>query len=121
MKPTRKQLIEEIIVQGHIFAVRHYHGVLTLPIRQIKPSVMRKFKINRWQFDKLLLSEGLPTYHEDGLNLCSCGQRESSKLGYVTLDFNHPTFMNSFCYFQLNPEIARKIIELRLSNEGKVI
>lgn len=113
MKPTRKELIEEIIAQGYTFAVQHGHGGLFPPIRNIKPSVMRKFRLNRWQFDKLLLSDGHPTYYEDGLNLCSCGQRESSALGYVTFSPEHPTMMNSFCYFQLNPEIARKIIESR--------
>lgn len=112
MKVTRKQLIEEIVIQSYNFSIREYHCVMTPPIRQIKPSVMRKLRLNRWQFDKLLLSEGQPTFYEDGFILCSCGQRESSGLGYVTRNPEHPTFMNSYCYFQLNPEIARKVIEV---------
>jgi len=115
MKPTRKQLIEEIIVQGYTFAVRKYRGVMCPSIRSIKRLVMRKLRLNRWQFDKLLLSNGIPSYHEDGLHLASCGSRQSSKLNYVTLDHEHPTFMNSFCFFEINPEIARKIIESRHS------
>ena len=68
------------------------------------------------KFDKLLLSEGVPRYHEDGLGLASCGSRASSKLNYVTFDHDHPTFMNSFCFFEINPEIARKIIEAQKPN-----
>ena len=116
MKVTRKQLIEEILVQGYSFAIREYHGVMCPHIRRIKPSVMRKFRLNRWEFDKLLLSEGVPYYHEDGLGLASCGSRASSKLNYVTFNHEHPTFMNSFCFFEINPEIAKKIIEAQKSN-----
>jgi hypothetical protein len=116
---TRKQLVEEILFQGYMYVI-HHHGVAFVPVRQIKPSVMRKLGLNRWKFDKLLLSEGQPTYHEDGFILCSCGARESSKLGYVTYNHEHPTFMNSFCYLQLNLEIARKIVENRkLEKEEK--
>ena len=111
MKPTRKQLIEEIVIQGYKVALNKYHGGMCPAIREIKPSIMRQFKLNRWDFDRLLLSEGHLDYYKDGINLASCGRKVSTNLEYVTFDHEHPTIMNSYCFFQINPEVARKIIE----------
>ena len=109
MKASRKKLIQEIIKEGYHFAIHEYRGVTFVPVRVVKRKVMKKLKINRFEFDKILLSEGRPNYHTEGLNLASCGSRVGGNLNYVTRDYNRPTFMNSFCFFQINPEFAKEL------------
>ena len=109
MKVSREKLIQEIIKEGYRFAIREYHGVTFVPIRAVKRKVMKKLKINRWEFDKILLSKGRPNYHTEGLNLASCGSRVGGNLNYVTHDHEHPTFMNSYCFFEINPEFAKRL------------
>ena len=110
MKVNREKLIQEIIKEGYSFAIREYHGVTYVPVRVIKRKLMKKLKINRFEFDKILLSGGRPNYHTEGLNLASCGSRVGSNLNYVTHNYNHPTFMNSYCFFQINPEFVKELL-----------
>ena len=111
MKVNREKLIQEIIKEGYRFAIEKYHGVTFIPIRAVKRKVMKKLKINRWEFDKILLSEYGPNYHTDGLSLASCGSRVGGNLNYVTHNHEHPTFMNSYCFFEINPEFAKELMK----------
>ena len=108
---TRKELIEEIIKESYKFSIEKYRGVMFVPIREIKPKLMKKFKLNRFKFDKLLLSEGEPFFHEDGLGLSRCGGYQSSRLNYVSSVKEHTSFMNSFCFFDINFEVAKKLLK----------
>lgn len=106
---ARNRLIQEIIKEGYQYAIQKYHGVTFIPVKAIKRKIMKKIKINRWQFDKILLSEGFPSYHEEGLGLASCGSRQTTNLNYVTRNPDKPTFMNSYCFFEINPNFAKNL------------
>ena len=111
MKVSREKLIQEIIKEGYYFATHKYHGVTFVPVREVKRKVMKKLKINRWVFDKILLSKGILDYHKEGLHLSGCGSRVGGNLNYVTHNHEHPTFMNSYCFFQINPEFAKRLMK----------
>ena len=111
MKVNREKLIQEIIKEGYYFATHEYRGVTFIPVREVKRKVMKKLKITRFEFDKLLLFEGKPGYHTEGLSLSSCGGRVGGNLNYVTHNHEHPTFMNSYCFFQINPEFAKRLMK----------
>lgn len=104
MKPTREELIQEIRKVGLQIVQTEYRGVTIIPIREIKPKVMKHFRINRVMFDKILLSK-FPSFHEDGLGLSGCGRRQTTYLHYVTRNPEHPTFMDSYCFFHINKEL----------------
>jgi hypothetical protein len=106
----RKTLIEAIILESYRFSREEYRGNPCVPIKPIKRKLMKTLRLNRTKFDELLLSEGCPSYHTDGLYLARCGLRQTSKLNYVTTNTEHPTFQNSFCFFQINVEIARTLV-----------
>ena len=111
MNVSREKIIQEIIKEGYYFAINKYHGVTFVPVRSIKRKIMKKLKINRREFDKILLSEGKLGYHTEGLSLSSCGGRVGGNLNYVTHNHEHPTFMNSYCFFQINPEFAKRLMK----------
>lgn len=100
-KPTREELIKKIVQIGLHLTYTKMHGVTIIHVRYIKRIVMKHFKINRVEFDKILLSK-FPSFHEDGLGLSVCGKRQSSNLNYVTRNPEHPTFTNSWCFFHIN-------------------
>lgn len=111
MKVDREQLIKEVLTVSYYVAIHKYRGVTFVPVREVKRKVMKKLKISRFEFDKLLLSEGKLGYHTDGLSLSSCGSRVGGNLNYVTHNHKHPTFMNSYCFFQINPEFAKELMK----------
>lgn len=106
---TKKDLITEIIKTDYEYSIKYSYCVSFVPIRAIKRKVMKKLKLNCKEFDRLLLSDGGPSYHEDGLGLNSCGSRMSSNLNYITSNPEKPTFLNSWCFFQINFEVAKKL------------
>lgn len=99
------------IVYPHVLKYQVCH------FKRVKRLLMKALKLNRWDFDKVLLTL-MKKSSDGGLSafyLMSCGSRPGGRLNYVSYSKRgvSGTFRNSFCYIRFDDrnKFAKQLIE----------